>query len=926
MRKRLTLLILFGFVLTIQSQEKLSCPKEWKKSFSNLLSFKCNYLNELYSELNSYMAAGMYSEAANLTHRIYANIQDAKTNPIYASELNRFSEISYKANLLGLAINYGKESEEAWQLVGPYFRQKYEATIKKHYIRSIINLAVLYYATRDIGNAELWITKGIELTEKNADLYPFYYELLHIQACLYDLFGRKQEALEIEEFIINNANVISLQWKIDYIQFLYNCNQTDRAISAMSDLLAEQKDKGFNETIEYANLLHRLAVYYEKRDAQRSISLTLEAIEILKHNKAMTQRVYAECLGNLASFYSQIGNKEEAIKSEEEALIIWSIIGNTNSPEKNFSQRKLSVYQFENQQWRDAEENMVKSTHTLDENIMYSMMQTEEVRRNIWDGNKVWYMNTIPYYASYIGSDSLYSTAYNAALLSKGMLLNTEKNISEIVNEGNDVLRNKYDQWQTAKSRLSLINSNETIENLKKNAYEKEKVLMQELISQTNAFKRLSVRWTDVKKILNREDLAIEFCSYNQGNRINYIALLIKKDMNSPKLIPLFSESQLNSIKKGIYTIQNGSKMIWQPIEKYLQNVKNIYFSPCGELNNIAIESLPHWSDKCLMSDKWNLYRLSSTRELVIAENNSSIEKAVVYGGINYNASIDMLLNQSKSAPNSQTLHSHRYDSLFQNELKKINICSLANRSVTDQYNYMNPTQYTEFLGQRGGYGYLEGTKKEAEEVCRLLGHTNIQTTLYTESNATEGTVKELSGKKVNLLHIGTHGFYFPEREVQYRTHLTFLHQFNNESPYIEDKTLTRSGLLFSGANNTWEGKKVPIGIDDGILTAQEISHLDLRGLDLVVLAACKTGLGEIKGDGVFGLQRGFKKAGANSLLMTLWDVNDEVTSLLMSQFYKNLLSGKSKSESLRQAQIITQEKYQDPKFWAGFILLDAIN
>ena len=182
-----------------------------------------------------------------------------------------------------------------------------------------------------------------------------------------------------------------------------------------------------------------------------------------------------------------------------------------------------------------------------------------------------------------------------------------------------------------------------------------------------------------------------------------------------------------------------------------------------------------------------------------------------------------------------------------------------------------------------------------------------------------------------------------------------------SQAQYIEDKALTRSGLLLSGANIALQGKPLPEGIEDGILTAKELAELDLRGVDLVVLSACQTGLGEIAGDGVFGLQRGFKKAGANTLLMSLWKVDDNATRLLMTQFYKNLFAGKSKFESLRDAQKYVRDyevnvetasdkqwkslarqkknqskkqtskkvkkikKYKDPYYWAGFILLDAI-
>ena len=112
-------------------------------------------------------------------------------------------------------------------------------------------------------------------------------------------------------------------------------------------------------------------------------------------------------------------------------------------------------------------------------------------------------------------------------------------------------------------------------------------------------------------------------------------------------------------------------------------------------------------------------------------------------------------------------------------------------------------------------------------------------------------------------------------------------------------------------------------------MTAKEIADVDLRGLDLVVLSACQTGLGDIsQGEGVFGLQRGFKKAGANSILMSLWEVDDKATQILMTQFYKNLLFGQSKRQALLSAQKYLRNveggKYDKPKYWAAFILLDG--
>ena len=172
---------------------------------------------------------------------------------------------------------------------------------------------------------------------------------------------------------------------------------------------------------------------------------------------------------------------------------------------------------------------------------------------------------------------------------------------------------------------------------------------------------------------------------------------------------------------------------------------------------------------------------------------------------------------------------------------------------------------------------------------------------------------------------------------------------------------LDRCALLFAGANIALNGrsKTLPAGVDDGILTAKEISNLDFRTTDIVVLSACETGLGDITGDGVFGLQRAFKMAGAQTILMTLWQVDDDATQRLMTAFYRYLSSGQSKRQALHNAQqyicnytetkdaeipstsadkykhkgktgsykaaneVITTQPYSDPYFWAGFILLD---
>jgi CHAT domain-containing protein len=139
------------------------------------------------------------------------------------------------------------------------------------------------------------------------------------------------------------------------------------------------------------------------------------------------------------------------------------------------------------------------------------------------------------------------------------------------------------------------------------------------------------------------------------------------------------------------------------------------------------------------------------------------------------------------------------------------------------------------------------------------------------------------------------------------------------------------SGLLLAGANNAWLGNLSLTKIEDGILTAEEISQMDLSGTKIVVLSACDSGLGKVDDvDGVYGLQRGFKMAGVDTIVMSLWKVSDDATKILMVEFYRNLISGKKKCQSLTDAQKYLRKvengKYDKPQFWASFIMLDGLN
>jgi CHAT domain-containing protein len=135
------------------------------------------------------------------------------------------------------------------------------------------------------------------------------------------------------------------------------------------------------------------------------------------------------------------------------------------------------------------------------------------------------------------------------------------------------------------------------------------------------------------------------------------------------------------------------------------------------------------------------------------------------------------------------------------------------------------------------------------------------------------------------------------------------------------DNPLLRSGLALAGANTWLKRDTLPEEAEDGILTAEDVSGMNLSNTEIVVLSACQTALGEvIIGEGVFGLQRAFVLSGAQTLIMSLWKVPDEQTKELMIDFYKRLLSCKPRAEALRESQLAMKEKYPNPYFWGAFI------
>lgn len=193
----------------------------------------------------------------------------------------------------------------------------------------------------------------------------------------------------------------------------------------------------------------------------------------------------------------------------------------------------------------------------------------------------------------------------------------------------------------------------------------------------------------------------------------------------------------------------------------------------------------------------------------------------------------------------------------------------------------------------------------EVMDISALFRAKNVRNRVYTGKYATEAAFKSRSKLKNSIIHISTHGF-FKDNAL-------------NKNPMLE------SGLFFAGANRYWCNDTLQLApyADDGILRSAEIASLNLADCSLVVLSACETGLGySNSSEGVYGLQRAFKLAGAKQILMSLWAVDDRATDMLMTGFYQGLLRGEDADEALRKSKTHLRKMYPSPEDWGAFVLL----
>lgn len=483
---------------------------------------------------------------------------------------------------------------------------------------------------------------------------------------------------------------------------------------------------------------------------------------------------------------------------------------------------------------------------------------------------------------------------YNWQLQSKGMLLALNSEADSLLARHSDrYIRELFfrcKQREQALADMNDLNSSEAIilqNNLIK-AKTNLQIAIQEYIDK-NGFEGVNkVGWEDVRAALKEGQVAIEIANgkIDEDTIPVYYALLLRHDSEAPTPVRLFAETDIQPLietqnseqihRTYSYSARGKqlSKMVWGNILPHIKEGEVVFFSPSGILHQLAIESLPYDPTQ-VMADRYNMVRLSSTREVIGGKKPIHHATATLYGDIQYSATPqDLAIEHRKYAT------THSSEDLAMAAIKRMTLRDMA----LD----------------------LPGTKIEVDSIEEMLKQKHMRVNAYRGRSATEESFKALSSKGTNIIHLATHGFYWPEKEAKQQKFFTQNSTIESDiQQALPIDPLDRCGLLFAGANTALGGHSARLdkGVQDGILTAKEISAMDLRGTDIVVLSACETGLGDVSGDGVFGLQRAFKKAGAQTMLMALWKVSDDATRLLMTSFYRYMNQGMSKRQAFRAAQ-----------------------
>jgi CHAT domain-containing protein/tetratricopeptide (TPR) repeat protein len=783
------------------------------------------------------------------------------------------------------------------------------------------NLGTTYFK---MGNYEQAIPcfQRIAALNKKTPAIPQYsaYEL-NWQGLLYQSVGNYDKALSLYSQALNIPEYAGSKQRyantLSNIAALYeNLNDTKRALFYLEEARQITEKTSGQQSPDYATILYNLSTLYKKLNRYNTaLQLCDETLTIRKRLYGEAHPQYALSLYLLGSIYMEIKKADAANTCFAKALEIQKQLLGEEHPDYINTLNKLAELQISEKKNNEAASAFIMANRSELKHISRTYTSLSEQEKAELENNEYYQFSYLPslMYKHDMDEPGILQQVYSNELALKGMVLNDQQNVLNSIRTSNDTnALELYNKWRLNKIILSkqlLLPAGQRLPGLD-SIEEATNDLEQDLSRVSVPFRQQQkmVTTSDISVKLLPDEAAIEFIKFRYYNKkftdsTLYAAMIILPHNSVPEFIPLFEEKQLINLlnrqgknENSINNFYSGSssnsgnslyKLIWKPLERYLTGIHTVYYAPTGLLHRIAFQALPVDSPGQLLIDRYNLSQVLSTRTIT-----SPSKIAYKPSGINIWADI-----QYDSGKTNLNIPTYLVAQRGMDESADLNASDFYDRDTTT----LQVKKWTA----------LNGTKLEMDSIKNIFANVGINAATVTGVDATEEVFKTMDEKSPQVLHIATHGFFWPLKEKL------------NNSFTIQQDPMFRSGLVLAGGNDIWKTEKIITDKEDGILTSYEIAQLDLSNTDLVVLSACETALGDLQGnEGMIGLQRAFKIAGVKQLIISLWSVPDKQTAALMTLFYRNWINGQSTRSALRSAQLKMKEEYS-PYYWAGFVLVE---
>lgn len=813
---------------------------------------------------------------------------------LHQANLMRLGEsilLARSYNALGfLYLQYSeKQKAERYFLISKNIYERRGWISNTHYTSLLNDLSILCHNTGNLQKADSILTLSEQL-QNNCTSYStlgfiastrglIHYELGNYENAV----SKYQESIEHFSLVNNNKEKAVSYFNLAEVQFFLG--DIDEANKNYSEALKiNERSLKSRNNLTRANILQGLAAISEyKMEDDLADSLYQLSLKIIDQKYGKENTFYATALNNYARFKENLGQYEVAIKLYHATETLDTILLGIHHPDYNTTLYNLArIYTKINA--RNQALNYYRKANNLQLNLLNNYFENfDEVSRLSYRLEVMGNFDMFFSYACSSDDQRLYGEIQDINLATKNLVLDYAKIIQNQLFANGSTEWEIFQEWLDTKRLLTkcyfksikdLNNSGLNIDSLEQQMG----LLERKLARQESSFfkKAQEITFSQIQKKLKPGEAAIDFFNYyvtdeygSYPDSVLYFALITTPHRRYPHLQYLCNQKELSEILASTshYTANVAVnhrlyQMIWKPLEKHLHRVNEVHLSPEGLLHQISFASLiPDVSNNMTLIDRYTFGYYSNLRDFVLSQNKTESYKSIYLMG---------------------------------------------------DVNFSSPSEGDQFY-----FPSLPGTHQEVLNIAALAKSEDVHVTIHTGDSASEsGFYARLLAFSPQILHLATHGFFF-DRDTVLTNPVVLSEQIRSSG-----NSLIRSGFVLSNVNAHWNRDAGLNSGEDGIVTALEVSNLDLTSTPLVVLSACETGKGAIAdGEGVFGLQRALKIAGSSQLLISLWKVPDEITAQLMMHFYTLLWSGTPAVNALSQAQRKIKQAYPHPYDWSGFVL-----